>query len=254
MRACEYKFYNGNHTVYFTGEYDKKHCKFSYDHAVLLDYGLDFYAAQTFFTNDGRRIMIAWMHSWDADIKPVEQTWNGMMTLPRELRLVDGHLYQSPVREFENYRTNHIAYQNAEISGERCFDGIKGRVLELSIEILSGDFNKLSVHIAHNKEYTSCFTYDKADESIEFDRTYSGMIRDAVCQRKMKLENYQKSLKLRFILDKYSAELFVNDGYQTFSATFYTPLEADDIVFQCDGKAILNVEKFDIQTGSEDVQ
>lgn len=251
MRANGYNFYNGNHSIYFVGEYDKKQYKFDCGRAVLLDYGLDFYAPQTLLANDGRRIMIAWMQSWDANIKPTEQRWNGMMTIPRELRLVDGHIYQSPVRELESYRTNHIAYQNAEISGECSFEGIKGRVLDLSLEILSGDFDSLSIHIAHNEEYTSSFTYNKADESIEFDRTYSGMIRDAVCQRKMKLESPQKTLKLRFILDKFSAELFVNDGCQTFSTTFYTPLEADDIIFKCDGKAILNIEKFDIQTEQE---
>ena len=73
------------------------------------------------------------------------------------------------------------------------------------------------------------------------------MRRDVISQRKMKLENPESTLKLRLILDKYSAELFVNDGYQVFSATFYTPLEADGIVFRCDGKAILNIEKSDIQ-------
>ena len=63
----------------------------------------------------------------------------------------------------------------------------------------------------------------------------------------MKLENPQSTLKLRLILDKYSAELFINDGYQTFSSSFLTALEAVEIVFRCDGKAILNIEKFDIQ-------
>ena len=117
----------------------------------------------------------------------------------------------------------------------------------MSAEVLSGDFEKLSIHIAHNEEYTSCFTYNKDEQSIGFDRTYSGMRRDAVSQRKIKLDNPQSTLKLRLILDKFSAELFINDGYQTFSTTFYTPLEADEIVFRCDGKAILNIEKFDIQ-------
>lgn len=251
MRANGYNSYNGNHSIYFVGKYDKKHCKFDCDKAVLLDYGLDFYAPQTLLTNDGRRIMIAWMQSWDTNIKPAKQKWNGMMTIPRELKLVNGHIYQSPVRELENYRTKHIAYQNTEISGECSLDGIKGRVIDLSLEVLSGNFNSLSIHIAHNEEYTSSFTYNKSDESIEFDRTYSGMIRDAVCQRKMKLENTQDTLKLRLILDKFSAELFVNDGCQTFSTTFYTPLEADGIVFKCDGKAILNIDKFDIQTEQE---
>ena len=251
MRAYKHKFYNGNHSIYFAGQYDKENCKFDCGDGVLLDYGLDFYAPQTLLTNDGRRIMIAWMQSWDSNIKPAEQRWNGMMTIPRELRLVDGHIYQSPVRELENYHTNHTAYQNTEISGECSFKGINGRVIDLSAEVLSGDFRCLSIHFAHNEEYTSCFTYNKEEQSIEFDRTYSGMIRDSVSKRKMKFEKPQKTLRLRLILDKFSAELFVNDGCQTFSTTLYTPLEADDIIFKCDGKAILNIEKFDIQTEQE---
>ena len=247
MRAVENKFFNGNHAVYFLGQYNKTDCQFNCGEGVMLDYGTDFYAPQTLLTNDGRRIMIAWMYSWDINIKPAEQRWNGMMTVPRELSLVDGHLYQNPVRELEKYRANPLIYKNAEISGEVSLEGIKGRVLELSAEVLSGDFKKLSIHIAHNDEYTTCFTYNPEEQSIEFDRTYSGMRRDAVSQRKIKLDNPQSTLKLRLILDKFSAELFINDGYQTFSTTFYTPLEADEIVFKCDGKAILNIEKSDIR-------
>lgn len=247
MRAVGNKYYNGNHVLYFLGQYNKTNCQFDYSEGVMLDFGADFYAAQTLLTNDGRRIMIAWMQSWDINIKPAEQRWNGMMTVPRELSLINGHLYQRPVRELENYLVNPIHYQNTEISGEVSLPGIKGRVLDLSAEVLSGDFKKLSIHIAHNDEYTTCFTYNPEEQSIEFDRTYSGMRRDVVSQRKMKIDNPQSTLKLRIILDKYSAELFINDGYQTFSATFYTPLEADEIVFKCDGKAILNIEKSDIR-------
>lgn len=247
MRAVGNKYYNGNHVLYFLGQYNKTNCQFDYSEGVMLDFGADFYAAQTLLTNDGRRIMIAWMQSWDINIKPAEQRWNGMMTVPRELSLINGHLYQRPVRELENYLVNPIHYQNTEISGEVSLPGINGRVLDLSAEVLSGDFKKLSIHIAHNDEYTTCFSYNPEEQSIEFDRTYSGMRRDVVSQRKMKIDNPQSTLKLRLILDKYSAELFVNDGYQTFSATFYTPLEADEIVFKCDGKAILNIEKSDIR-------
>ena len=247
MRAVENKFYSGNHAAYFLGQYNKTNCQFDYNEGVMLDYGPDYYAPQTLLTNDGRRILIAWMQSWDINIKPAEQKWNGMMTIPRELSLMNGHLHQRPVREIENYRVNPVIYKNTDISGEVRLPGVKGRTLELTAEVLSGDFEKLSIHIAHNEEYTSCFTYNQKEQSIEFDRTYSGMRRDVISQRKMKLGNPQSTLKLRLILDKYSAELFVNDGYQVFSATFYTPLEADEIVFRCDGKAKLNIEKFDIQ-------
>lgn len=53
-------------------------------------------------------------------------------------------------------------------------------------------------------------------------------------------------MKLRLLLDKFSVELFVNDGTQTFTSTFYTPLDAQDIVFVCDKMARVNIEKYNI--------
>ncbi len=38
----------------------------SKDAPKSLDYGLDFYAPQTTLLPDGRRVMIAWMKSWDS--------------------------------------------------------------------------------------------------------------------------------------------------------------------------------------------
>ena len=37
-----------------------------------------------------------------------ENNWCGEMTLPRELTLVNNHIYQSPVREIESYLTNKV--------------------------------------------------------------------------------------------------------------------------------------------------
>ena len=71
---------------------------------------LDFYAPQTLQTVDGRRIMIGWMQSWDAKLTNDFWNWSGMMTLPRELILRKGKIYQSPVRELECYRKNKIEY------------------------------------------------------------------------------------------------------------------------------------------------
>ena len=101
-------------------------------------------------------------------------------------------------------------------------------------------------YLQKNEKYHIRFRYVCATQSIEFDRTYSGMVRDAVCQRSMKIKQPEGTLKLRFLLDKFSVELFVNDGVQTFTSTFYTPLDAEDIVFMCDKKVKVNIEKHTI--------
>lgn len=184
-----------------------------YENVYSLDEGLDFYAPQTMQSPDGRRIMIGWMQSWDSNIRPADQKWSCMMTLPRELRIEDGKIRQRPVREIERYHRNAVCYQNKEISGSCQMEGIRGRVLDMTVEI---------------------------------DRTYSGMVRDAIAIRKAKLKTSADKLELRIILDKYSAEIFLNDGQLVFSSTFYTPMEADGISFVCDGKAVVNIKKYEM--------
>ena len=190
--------------------------------------------------------MIAWMQSWDMNIKPVSQKWNGMMTVPRQLEIRDGVLYQSPVKELERYRVEPVIYTEKEITGSCMLPGVQGRVLDLSLEIFSGDYETFTIRFAKNETYYTEFCYNKTSQTIEFDRTYSGIRRDVVCKREIKIKNPKETLKLRLILDKYSVELFVNDGVQVFTSIFYTPLDAEDIVFECDGTAAINIEKYGI--------
>ncbi len=251
MQADGAEFHNGNQAIALIGEIDRQSYRLQEEQIISLDYGTDFYAPQTLETEDGRRIMIAWMQSWDMNIKPVEQKWNGMMTIPRQLELRNNILYQQPVKELENYRTEPVVYTEREISGQCRIPGVRGRALDLAIELQEGDYQKFTIYFAKNEKYFSSFCYDRAAQSIEFDRTFSGMERDAVCQRSMKIKGAEKTLKLRFILDRFSVELFVNDGIQTFTSTFYTPLDAEDIVFACDKKAMVNIEKYTISLDGE---
>ena len=100
------------------------------------------------------------------------------------------------------------------------------------------------------------------DNIIEMDRTFAGFEKDVVCIRracvksaecygdvKGKVDEQQEaqdSIKLRFILDRNSIELFVNDGAMTMSTAIYTPIEADGIELLCEGQAVVDVEKYDI--------
>lgn len=54
------------------------------------------------------------------------------------------------------------------------------------------------------------------------------------------------ALKLRVILDRFSAEIFVNDGEKVLSVQITTAIDADGVSFYCDGKALIDVEKYDI--------
>lgn len=46
---------------------------------------------------------------------------------------------------------------------------------------------------------------------MEVDRTCCGVTKDVICRRIWKVTEGKETLKLRFILDRQSIELFVND-------------------------------------------
>ena len=139
MRAKGYEFHNGHNSLYFTGDYDSEKHTFEKDAPVSLDYGLDFYAPQTTLLPDGRRVMIAWMKSWDSCVIKEKQRWQGMMTLPRELEYRDGKIWQKPVREIENYRKNRCCYENVKVGESLSLEGVRGRMIDLTVELQNAD-------------------------------------------------------------------------------------------------------------------
>lgn len=50
-------------------------------------------------------------------------------------------------------------------------------------------------------------------------------------------------------MDRFSVEVFVNDGEHVLSATMYTDQSADGISFFVDGKVTMDVGKYDLRDG-----
>ena len=77
-----------------------------------------------------------------------------------------------------------------------------------------------------NEKYNGKYFAD-----IEFiPRNDSGVNADVVCVRKIEIAEKHHAPKLHFIMDRYSVELFVNDGEQTASVVIPTPLEANEMI------------------------
>ena len=255
-----------NQSVCALAKFDVKAGELSLpDEYQMVDYGGDFYAPQSNLDKDGRRVMIAWMKSWDSCVIKEKQRWQGMMTLPRELEYRDGKIWQKPVREIENYRKNRCCYENVKVGESLSLEGVRGRMIDLIVELQNADgivdgsrnsgnqnqealdvYNEFRIELARNEEYTTVFTYDRKRQILEIDRTWSGVQRDVVCTRKLQITDGRQNLKLRFILDRSSIELFINDGSKTATTVIPTPVEADEILFHSDGNAVIQVEKYDI--------
>ena len=249
MTPIGLEFHAGNGTLCLMGGYDPE-TGFTRERVQAIDYGLDFYAPQTLEAPDGRRIMIAWMQNWDtAGAKPFHCRWFGQMTLPRELSIENGRLYQRPVRELEAYRRSPVVHRHILISGEANLPGIQGRTLDMTVTVKPmspGSYRWFRLHVAKDGRHDTIIRYKPDESTVKIDRCRSGLPRDIVNTRSFWVSPRDGEIKLRVVLDRFSVEVFVNDGEAAASAVIYTRQEADAITFEADGQVLVDVEKYDL--------
>lgn len=250
MRARGLEFHNGNDVICLAGEYDRKSHKFTHKQALAVDYGLDFYAPQSIETEDGRRVMIAWMQSWEScRFHPESTKWAGMLTIPREISFTEGRLIQKPVRELLKYRRNPILHKNVRLEGHMELSGVSGRILDMTVQIrpdAKEQYQSFTIYMAENAEYSSILRYDPCENTVYFDRTNSGFCYNIVSARKAPVRDQNGRLQLRIVMDRFSVEIFINQGEQVMSSCLYTPQEAAGISFEAEGAVWMDVEKYEI--------
>ena len=172
-----------------------------------LDGGFDFYAPQTFLSEDGRRIQIAWMGLPDVEKlyanRTVEDGWQHMMTIPRELSVKNGILCQNPVREL-------AGWWNCSRPLQGGFDENIELCCELELHTGGGDLKVVlaeGLELRYKKE-EKIFWMEFTDSLLGAGRTIRG--------REIEELKY-----LRILLDMSGVEVFVNGGTDVFSTRFY---------------------------------
>ena len=107
-------------------------------------------------------------------------------------------------------------------------------------------FHKFAIRFAQNENYWTALSFRPRESVLKIDRKFSGSRRAIIHQRRSKVDFSNKELKLRIILDRFSVEVFVNDGEQVVTATMYTDQIADGISFLADGCVNMDITKYDI--------
>lgn len=247
-----FEYHNGNGTVCMIGRYDEGAKRFIPEADQAIDYGIDFYAPQTILTPDGRRVMIGWMQNPDTCTlnRISERKWFGQMSLPREVSVRNGRLYQRPVRELEQYRSNPVFYKSITVLGNLRLSGIEGRTVDMEMTIRpdynSGLYQKFTVCFAQDKQYKTSLSFRPHESTLKIDRKFSGSRRAYIHQRRCLVHHEKGMLRLRIILDRFSAEIFVNDGEQVMSAAISTDIAAKGISFFSDGQVLMDITKYDL--------
>lgn len=252
MLPVEGTYHCGNGTVCIIGRFDENLQTFQEISDQPIDQGIDFYAPQTVLTPDGRRIMIGWMQNWDSTHRQLPDIpWFGQMSFPRELSLQNGRLIQKPIREIAALRQNPVHAADVIIKGVQKIAGIYGRCveLELLIEPVEADriFNSFEIFFAQDQTHHSSISFHPSESLLTIDRTWSGTRRAFIHERSARVGHQNGKIALRLILDRFSAEVFVNGGEQALSMTIYTDQTADGISFSCNDGARIKVTKYDLR-------
>lgn len=189
----------------------------------LWDYGFDYYAPQSFETDDGRRIQIGWMGMPDCEEytnRTIEDGWQHCFTFPREVFMKDGLVRQRPIRELEERKILSEETKNR-------LETKKYTVYEAVIsDILDDQF-----HAVLSKNLI--VRYENNRFEIKFINNRNNKVS---CGRKCRSVEIDHLTDVRILADESSVEIFVNDGAYVFSTRYYP--EEPGICIEAEGAEI----------------
>jgi beta-fructofuranosidase len=250
MSPQEIPGHRNNHgTVYVVGN-------LNYDTGILedwsladiqeIDYGFDFYAPQTMVDDQGRRIMVAWMQSWNRSPMTGHYGWAGAMTIPRVLSLdEEGRLIQYPIEELLGYRTNPYELNETTTSHRLSKEG---NILDIELSFVPEAGESGIVVYADDEGNGTRIYYD--DGRLYLDRTNSVGGRYQIDMYNITSApvtlNSDGSIDLRILLDRHSIEVFVNGGEAAITSTVYYHADRTGLILFADNPVEFTGTFYDI--------
>ena len=221
-----------NHNVYLIGQMDYDTLTFTPEGPYrYLDFGFDFYAAQLAanVTDPDKAIMISWIGLPDNHYPTEENDWEGSMTLPRELRIKNGALVQTPVFGIEALRTEAVS--DTSILPEACEMLVSNNGTDLDLNLFTKEDGSGGFRIHYDSETKTC-TVDRTGMNKRFNQNVFEVL-------DMPLEKELKDL--RIFIDRSSIEIFANNGEALFTSHVYP--EAEEHGCTVNGSASITVYK-----------
>jgi fructan beta-fructosidase len=245
-----------NHSIlgqYFIGHFDG--LRFindaSSEQVLRVDYGSDFYAAQSWSDEpNDRRIWIGWLNNWHyANLIPTSP-WRGLFSIPRELHLrqyPEGLLLvQEPIKELTNMRHSlyHADDTNIDTVNFQLANVKMDMAAEIQVEFTLGTAREFGVRFCTGDAEATVIGYETQVREIFLDRHNSGDITfsdkfDGVHRAPLVPE--QGKINLHIFVDACSVEVFANNGLIVISDLIFPSAQYIEIeLYVRDGDVHLN--------------
>ena len=186
---------------------------------------------------DGRVVIIGKLGMDETPNPEKAEGWSGMMSIPREIKIVNKKVVTLPVEEIKNLRGQAVCIKDKTIEGEKSFLQINGDAYELELEADLKDAKRFSLALRNSETRKTVLTYDREKSALLLNRDKSGA--DLSGEREASLALDNNILKLRIFVDKSSVEIFAGSGEVVMSSRIYPDKNSTGIKFISDGKTVI---------------
>ena len=226
--------------VYLVGDMDYKTGKFDYHTIGEIDWGLDFYAPQSFLDDKNRRIMVGWANAWDwmpwwKDWGPTyKENWCGSFNIAREVNIDKNNiLHFVPIKEIEKLRIDeHKLEKRILTKGKTKLISGDGISYEMKVEInlQKTTAQNFTFLLRCSDEYQTVVDINLKDSTIQIDRNNADGWSTGISRSSLKLKN-KKILDIHILSDQSSLEIFTNNHQIVHSCNIFAGNDQNENYF-----------------------
>jgi beta-fructofuranosidase len=137
-----------------------------------------------------------------------------------------------------------------KLNGEYSAEILNGRKLDLTVKVRPSEdkvYDNFEVRFFQKDNNYAFVKYNTHESMVTLSREFTGVRRAIVNKTSCSVDNKGGEIELRIILDKYSAEVFINGGKYAMTIDVYNDQSFDGISFVSDGEALIDIEKYSLE-------
>lgn len=245
--AAENANQNSRPVLYSVGDTDPEETSFTGGAWTPLDHGREFYAAQTCPGENGERIAIGWMASWDTRYPTalLKHGWSGMMSVPRALRLEDGRLIQEPAPGLTK-RRGVRARLDAELDENTVrMRDVCARHAEIRFRADVTDAEEITLNVMEDGDERVSLRWKGDTLILNRSAVANNRLGGFVPEVRMPLKAVNGQVEMTIYVDNCAVEVFA--GGRVMSALAFPSGEAYGISASAEGKADAEMDCWNLE-------